>query len=263
MTLQELILDSEELLDKIHSNENNIDILIACNLLGVSVQELHLLFEYENILIRSNSISTDLFKQVLFKESEISQPPNILKGLINSSNELLQKINSDIEYIRVSKLCKLLNINVRFLINLLELEGVVIDKNPNSKIEMDDLKRISDLNLPPRTQITLKEIQVRIKLLDKQLLKKNAIIQQFIRSEQVKIYAKMRAKGVCELCENPAPFDDKYGVPFLEVHHIIFLSEGGKDNIDNVAALCPNCHRKIHNLALENDVDKLLNLRKE
>jgi 5-methylcytosine-specific restriction protein A len=34
--------------------------------------------------------------------------------------------------------------------------------------------------------------------------------------------------------------------PFLEVHHIIPLSEGGTDDLKNTAALCPNCHRAVH-----------------
>ena len=53
-----------------------------------------------------------------------------------------------------------------------------------------------------------------------------------------------------------APFNDKKGRPFLESHHIRWLSEGGADSIDNVAALCPNCHRKMHELkGLSEEID--------
>ncbi|TDA69847.1 HNH endonuclease signature motif containing protein, partial [Halomonas marinisediminis] len=34
--------------------------------------------------------------------------------------------------------------------------------------------------------------------------------------------------------------------PFLEVHHLIRLKDGGPDTVENCAALCPNCHRKLH-----------------
>lgn len=81
---------------------------------------------------------------------------------------------------------------------------------------------------------------------------------QFVRNEYIREYARVRANGICELCDNPAPFKDYYGKPFLETHHVIFLSKGGEDSIDNVVAICPNCHRKIHNLNLEEDVNKLL-----
>jgi Predicted restriction endonuclease len=38
----------------------------------------------------------------------------------------------------------------------------------------------------------------------------------------------------------------KGDIPFLEVHHIVPLYDGGADTLDNCAALCPNCHRAIH-----------------
>ena len=55
----------------------------------------------------------------------------------------------------------------------------------------------------------------------------------------------------------PAPFIDKNGVPFLETHHIKWLSEGGDDSIQNTVALCPNCHRKMHSLNRKADINKL------
>lgn len=33
---------------------------------------------------------------------------------------------------------------------------------------------------------------------------------------------------------------------FLGAHHIIFRSEGGDDNMDNLITLCQNCHRFAH-----------------
>ena len=72
-------------------------------------------------------------------------------------------------------------------------------------------------------------------------------------------YAKRRADGTCQLCNLAAPFRDRNGEPFLEIHHIIPLEEGGTDTIENVAALCPNCHRKMHELNLPADVVRLRN----
>jgi 5-methylcytosine-specific restriction protein A len=66
--------------------------------------------------------------------------------------------------------------------------------------------------------------------------------------------AKKRADGVCQLCELPAPFFGKTGEPYLETHHIEWLSNGGSDSIHNVVALCPNCHAKMH--VLDSDQDK-------
>ena len=56
-----------------------------------------------------------------------------------------------------------------------------------------------------------------------------------------------RAMGLCEGCRNPAPFPRRSnGTPYLEVHHVIQLADGGDDTVDNAMALCPNCHRKRH-----------------
>lgn len=69
---------------------------------------------------------------------------------------------------------------------------------------------------------------------------------RYIRSEAVKDYARTRADGICELCESEAPFEKQDGEPYLEVHHINELGEGGADSPDKVAALCPTCHSEIH-----------------
>lgn len=76
--------------------------------------------------------------------------------------------------------------------------------------------------------------------------RKNRITSYITRSMQVAKATRDRANGICQLCGNPAPFMDKYGNPYLETHHIIWLSRGGKDSTDNTVALCPNCHTKMH-----------------
>ena len=80
---------------------------------------------------------------------------------------------------------------------------------------------------------------------------------QYERDPYVSQLTKLRANGKCDLCEELAPFIDKNGSPYLETHHIDWLSKGGKDTLDNTVALCPNCHRKMHTLDLDEDRDKL------
>lgn len=77
------------------------------------------------------------------------------------------------------------------------------------------------------------------------------------RDSNITQYVKILSNGKCQLCESPAPFKDQQGKPFLESHHIDWLSNGGKDTIQNSIALCSNCHRKMHILNLEEDVNKL------
>ncbi|MBR7613232.1 HNH endonuclease [Citrobacter braakii] len=75
---------------------------------------------------------------------------------------------------------------------------------------------------------------------------KVSTLKIYARSPEVKAWILQESKGICSLCLKTAPFRMPNGEPFLEVHHIIPLSEGGKDTPDNCAALCPNCHRAVH-----------------
>ncbi len=68
----------------------------------------------------------------------------------------------------------------------------------------------------------------------------------FQRDPKVKAWILKQSNGKCELCKNNAPFIGKDGFPYLEVHHIKPLADGGSDTINNTVALCPNCHRMIH-----------------
>lgn len=44
-----------------------------------------------------------------------------------------------------------------------------------------------------------------------------------------------------------------------DVHHIIHVSEGGKNEINNLITLCPNCHRLAHrNLLSKEELIKIL-----
>lgn len=87
---------------------------------------------------------------------------------------------------------------------------------------------------------------------------RNAQVKQYERSEWVAESAKRRAKGMCQLCLEVAPFADAKGRPYLETHHIVWLAKDGPDTVENTVALCPNCHRRMHVLALDSDIQVLL-----
>lgn len=71
------------------------------------------------------------------------------------------------------------------------------------------------------------------------------------RSPYVVAEVLSRANGKCQSCKRDAPFLKEDGTPFLEVHHIEWLSRGGDDSVENAIALCPNCHRQAHYGVLE------------
>ena len=92
---------------------------------------------------------------------------------------------------------------------------------------------------------------------------RQAISKQYTRNQSIARYTKLKANGICELCEKPAPFFDKDGEPYLESHHVVWLERGGADSIDNTVALCPNCHKKMHVVEDKNDFNKLYNIAKK
>ena len=123
---------------------------------------------------------------------------------------------------------------------------------------------LSSLNPVPKTdeelaeEMTLKELEkTAAKRSSKAVEQKEVTTKQYSRDPYISELAKRLANGKCELCGLPAPFKDSKGKPYLETHHVIWLSQGGSDSVDNTVALCPNCHRKMHIVADPSDVAKL------
>lgn len=141
------------------------------------------------------------------------------------------------------------------------LQLMTIDKNDNTK----DFKAAEEesLNVPIKDlykRIKGKEIDRMPDTVSRQHESKAVV---YDRDPSISAYAKLRANGICDLCGNDAPFKDSVGRPYLEAHHIKWLSKGGADEIDNIVALCPNCHRKIHVIGSNKDEDLLVSRIKE
>lgn len=131
---------------------------------------------------------------------------------------------------------------LQFVAYLYEHFGVppVVDKGITKKTNKlkdlkDELKKF-DLQHP------------KAKLTEIEIVKRSVLVSNIV---------KMRAAGVCQLCNKPAPFYNKNGEAYLECHHVIWMAKGGTDEIENVVALCPNCHKKMHILDDDNDVEYL------
>jgi 5-methylcytosine-specific restriction enzyme A len=128
--------------------------------------------------------------------------------------------------------------------NRIYLPEAVINRK-QEQIERD-ARRLSDEELEKRVSLSPKGVGVR-----------ETICKTYERNPYVAELAKRRTKGICQLCDSPAPFQDKNGNPFLETHHVEWLSDGGEDTIKNTVALCPNYHRQMHILNKNSDREKL------
>ena len=77
--------------------------------------------------------------------------------------------------------------------------------------------------------------------------KKETVSTVYERSAWVREFARQRSGGKCEMpgCTYVG-FIKVNGEKYIEVHHIQSMARAGFDVIDNVAAICPNCHAKAH-----------------
>lgn len=131
------------------------------------------------------------------------------------------------------------------------VEREALEKNVKSKSE--DLLKMSfdELKIKARDHQT-DEVPYRL-----------TSSKTYIRDPYIARYARLRANGKCQLCGQSAPFIDLQGFPYLESHHIIWLSRGGADTIENTVGLCPNCHRKMHVLDKESDKSILITINQK
>lgn len=144
------------------------------------------------------------------------------------------------------------------------LKWIIHSKNPqlypNAKApDKEELEKEFEEEVKKQMQLPLTQLENLAKKKSSKATATSSYSTVYKRNAIIAAYTKKRANGVCQLCGKPAPFDDVNGEPYLECHHVIWLSKGGMDSIDNCVALCPNCHRKMHLLNLSKDVNYLLN----
>lgn len=141
-------------------------------------------------------------------------------------------------------------------------------KSPSyiSSNELNEKEEVDFTNIRKRTDDEVEQQAKYVSSVNLEYEKKHkrqdnsrkVITNRFERNLAIARYVKKLAHGICALCEQEAPFKDKDGEPYLHAHHIEYLSKGGIDAIENVVAVCPNCHEKIHVLEHKEDKNKLL-----
>ena len=119
----------------------------------------------------------------------------------------------------------------------------------NHHIYIYNLSRDTDYELEENihTQIDIDTLQNRAKNINPRPQQIQQIVNTYPRNNILKNYVKRRSSYSCEMPScNYQGFNKENGEPYIEIHHVIPLSEGGEDSIDNTVALCPNCHRALH-----------------
>lgn len=138
----------------------------------------------------------------------------------------------------------------------------LINKNMPTALSDDAFENVSQQREKYAHKLSMDELKERARQSSGVPGERIVAAKRFERNPNVTEWAKRRANGICQLCQARAPFVTRQGDPFLETHHVIPLGQDGKDTIENTVALCPNCHRKMHALNLEDDKDRLTKIAK-
>ncbi len=148
--------------------------------------------------------------------------------------------------------------NISYVLSLMGkdwLQGLKPAKNVGKKVACQIEALVLELSNRPQAPVVAFEFEVRESLQNKYLAEpkgskqpatSSSQVVQFQRDPLVKAWVLKKASGVCECCGHDAPFESTDGQPFLEVHHMRKLAEGGSDTVGNAVAICPNCHRALH-----------------
>ena len=78
--------------------------------------------------------------------------------------------------------------------------------------------------------------------------RKSRVVERgYERNHKLVGLTKRRAGYRCEVegCTTEL-FTKPDGKPYVEVHHLIMMAEGGPDTLENMVCLCPNHHRELH-----------------
>lgn len=98
----------------------------------------------------------------------------------------------------------------------------------STSIPFELIESVSDLIEKQANKMPIKELEKRAKRVVNKVGSRSIVTKTYTRDTFIFQYVKKRANGICDLCEVNAPFLDKNGDPYLESHHVKWLSEGGR-----------------------------------
>jgi len=129
-------------------------------------------------------------------------------------------------------------------------DDIYINENEIDSSKNDELEIYEKFEQQVKLATEISQTE-RLKIIDleKGTIPRKVSITSYVfeRNPYVAAEALYLAKGICQKCHKKAPFFRRSNQsPYLEVHHLKPLSQGGSDTLDNAIAVCPNCHREFH-----------------
>ena len=133
--------------------------------------------------------------------------------------------------------------------------------NPQTYLDSELVTKVYEDQAKIADKLDITELEKRAIKSGSAASSRKTYTKTYVRNPYIAEFTKRQAKGFCQLCNAPAPFNDRNNEPYLESHHIVWLSNNGPDTIDNTVALCPNCHKQMHVRNEDADIIKLKSLK--
>jgi len=127
-----------------------------------------------------------------------------------------------------------------------------------SKLNQDDSTH-DDNEEKLYSQINIEILKQKVQNINTTPTKISREINIYTRNNALRTLVKRRAQYSCEMpsCDYVG-FEQENGERYIEVHHLIPLSQGGEDSLSNTVALCPTCHRKLHYASNKKELQQIL-----
>lgn len=120
-------------------------------------------------------------------------------------------------------------------------------KSSSPQTNMEEQEQVDDAMERLGRFLDPRRVLARARASDPNPQRRETRSMAFERNPWVRELARLRSGSRCEMPEcDYVGFEMEDGRLYIEVHHIESMADEGPDIIENVAALCPNCHARAH-----------------
>jgi len=142
-----------------------------------------------------------------------------------------------------------IRMGLRDLISYIAIGDEILFTHDNKHVFIYNISRETNYEVEENVyaQVDIDLLRTRANAINPRPYQIEQVIRTYPRNSTLKNYIKRRSNYACEMpsCKYKG-FRKENGEPYIEIHHVVPLSEGGEDSIYNTVALCPNCHRALH-----------------
>lgn len=169
-----------------------------------------------------------------------SERLDVLKAFRPENNYVAEKIRQQLQYLRNDGILTFVDNNGCYT-----LRSVALLEHEMEAINAINLWDFGDTTPSPGFSDTAQAPLLPPKAVILSETKEH-LVETYVRNKGWARQAKETFGTDCMVCECDNRFNRPDGSPYIEVHHIIPLCEGGEDGIWNLSVLCAHHHRMAH-----------------